>query len=62
MIEVELLIKRCDRKQPYRDVLKKGCNENMQQIYWRTPMSNCDFNKVCFATLLKSHFGMDILL
>ena len=24
----------------------KRCSENMQQIYMRTPMSKCDFNKV----------------
>ena len=34
------------RKQPPRGVLKKRCPENMQQIYRRTPMSKCDFNKV----------------
>ena len=34
------------QKQPPRGVLKKWCSENMQQIYRRTPMSNCDFNKV----------------
>ena len=32
-------------KQPSRGVLKKRCSENMQQIYKRTPMSKCDFNK-----------------
>ena len=26
-------------------VLKKTCSENMQQIYRRTPMPKCDFNK-----------------
>ena len=35
-----------DQKQPSRGVLKKRCCENMQQIYRRTPMPNCDFNKV----------------
>ena len=37
----------------------------MQQIYRRTSMPKCDFNKVAlhsFATLLKSHFGMGVLL
>ena len=34
------------QKQPSRGVLKKRCSENMQQIYIRTPMPNCDFNKV----------------
>ena len=34
------------QKQPLRGVLKKRCSENMQQIYRRTPMPKCDFNKV----------------
>ena len=33
------------QKQPSMDVLRKRCSENMQQIYWRTPMPKCDFNK-----------------
>ena len=33
-------------KQPPGGVLKKRCSENMQQIYRRTPMPKCDFNKV----------------
>ena len=33
-------------KQPSRGVPRKRCSENMQQIYRRTPMSKCDFNKV----------------
>ena len=33
-------------KQPPRGVLRKRCSENMQQIYRRTLMPNCDFNKV----------------
>ena len=37
------------QKQPSRDVLSKRCSENKQQIYRRTPMPKCDFNKVaCF--------------
>ena len=35
-----------NQKQPTRGVLGKRCSENMQQIYQRTPMSKCDFNKV----------------
>ena len=31
---------------PDNFVLKKRCSENMQQIYSRTPMPNCNFNKV----------------
>ena len=34
------------QKQPPRDVPRKRCSENMQQIYWRTPMLKCDFNKI----------------
>ena len=34
------------RKQLSRGVLGKQCSENMQQVYRRTPMSKCDFNKV----------------
>ena len=30
----------------FKSVLKKRCSENIQQIYRRTPMSKCDFNKV----------------
>ena len=31
---------------PFRGVLSKMCSETMQQIYRRTPMPKCDFNKV----------------
>ena len=34
------------QKQPSTGVLRKRCSENLQQIYWRTPMPKCDFNKV----------------
>ena len=33
------------QKQPPRGVLKKNCSENMQQIYRKTPIPKCDFNK-----------------
>ena len=29
-----------------RVVLRKRCSENMQQIYRRTPLPRCDFNKI----------------
>ena len=32
-------------KQSSRDVLSKRCSENIQQIYRRTPVPKCDFNK-----------------
>ena len=34
------------QKQPPRFVLRKRCSENRQQIYKRTSMPKCDFNKV----------------
>ena len=34
------------QKQPFRGVHKKRFSENIQQIYRRTPMPKCDFNKV----------------
>ena len=34
------------QKEPSRGVPTKSCSENMQQIYRRTPMPKCDFNKV----------------
>ena len=34
------------QKQIFRGVLLKRCSESMQQIYIRTPMPKCDFNKV----------------
>ena len=49
------------QKQPSRGVPRKRCSENVQQIYRRTPMPKCDFNKVA-KQLLKSHFGVDVLL
>ena len=33
-------------KEPSRGVPRKRRSENMQQIYRRTPMLKCDFNKV----------------
>ena len=39
-------------KQPLRGVLLKRCSENMQQIYRRTPMPKCDFNKVALQKIL----------
>ena len=34
------------QKQSPRGILEKRCCENMQQIYRRTPMPKCDFDKV----------------
>ena len=46
--------------------LTLGCSENMQQIYRRTPMPKCDFNKVAkqvFRTpFLKNTSGQRLLI
>ena len=50
---------RCIQKQPSRGVLRNSCFENMQQIYRRTPMPKCDFEKVTlreFHTNYKVNF------
>ena len=39
------------QKQPSKYVLRKRCPENMQQIYRRTPMPKCDFNKVALNVI-----------
>ena len=39
------------QSQSSRGVLRKRCFENMQQIYRRTPMPKCDFNKVAAIAL-----------
>ena len=44
------------RKQAPRGVPKKRCFENMQQIYSRTPMPKCDFNKVVFSCKFAAYF------
>ena len=33
------------QKQPSRGFPRKRYSENTQQIYWRTPMSKCDFRR-----------------
>ena len=53
------------QKQSSRGVIWKTSSENMQQNYRRTPMPNCNFNKVALqrkVSLLKSHFSMGFLL
>ena len=40
-------------EQPFRGALIKRCSENMQQIYRRTPMPKCNFNKVAMQLLIK---------
>ena len=42
-----------NQKQPSRGVLRKKYSENMQQIYRRTPIRKCDFNKVALHFALQ---------
>ena len=46
------------QKQPSRGVLRIRCSKK----YAAKSIPKCDFNKGAFATLLKSHFGMGVLL
>ena len=48
------------QKQPPRGAPWERCSENIQQISRRTPMPK--FATLLHATLLKSHFGMGVLL
>ena len=43
------------QKQPSRDVFRKRCSKNMQQIYRRTSMPKCDFNKIDFNKITLRH-------
>ena len=55
-------ISRDSQKQPSRGVPIKRCSEDMQQIYRRAPIAKRNFKNNCKAILLKSHFGMSVLL
>ena len=46
------------RSSPPRGVLRKRCPKNMQQIYMRTPMPKCDFNKVALQLRILENFGV----
>ena len=35
-----------EKSEPFIGVLRKKCSENMHQVYRRTTMQKCDFNKV----------------
>ena len=50
------------QKQPSRVVLRKTCSENMQQIYRRTPMLKCDFNKVAVFSCKFAAYFQNIFL
>ena len=52
------------QKQPSRGALRKRCSKNIQPIYRRTPMPKwfIEITLQLYSTLLKSHFGMGVLL
>ena len=60
---MELFAKIIDgfKKQPSRRVLIKSCSENMEQIYRRTPMPKCDFNKVFEIALRNGYSPVNLL-
>ena len=69
MLIKNLELRECNiQKQPSRVVLRKRCFENMLQIYGRTPIQKllCNFIEIAFphgcSPVLKSHFGMGVLL
>ena len=45
------------QKQPPRGLPRRRCSENMQKIYRRKPMPNCDFNKVAKYTEITLRHG-----
>ena len=57
MNKTYVFLMKSKQKQPSRGVLRKRCSGNLQQIYWRTPMSKCDFNKVAsnFIEIILRH-------
>ena len=50
------------KKQPLRAVPGKGCSEHMQQIFRRTPMPKCDFNKVASFIEITLRHGCSVSL
>ena len=53
------------QRQQSSGVLSKRCSEDMQQIYRRTPIPKCDFNKVAIKITLQHGYSpvnlLDIL-
>ena len=49
------------QNQPPGDIPRKRCSEYMQQIYRRTPMSKCDFNKFIEITLRHGYSPVNLL-
>ena len=43
------------QKQPCISILSKSCSKMMQEIYRRTPMPKCSFNKVASENMLQSY-------
>ena len=55
-IVLKIFISYAFQKQPPRSVPRKRSSGNMQQIYRRTPMPNCDFNKVAEQSSCRATF------
>ena len=45
-IKIATSVDNSKQKQSFRGVHRKRFSENLQQIYWRTPLVKCDFKNV----------------
>ena len=64
-LRVENTLKTCSniqnfKKQPTRGVLRKGCSENMQQIYRKTLMPKCNFKFANSLHIFRKPFPKNI--
>ena len=51
----------CSPKQCFRVILRQRCAENMKDIYRRTSMPNCDFNKAAGDHLCQGAISIKVL-
>ena len=58
---VRLLEPYFQQKQPSKGVIRKRRFEHVQQIYRRTPMAKCDFNKVVMTCTIGVTDGKEML-
>ena len=49
---------RYGKRQPPKGVLKNSCSANMQQLYRRTPITKCDFNKYHNTMRVDDHISI----
>ena len=49
---------RYGKRQSPKGVLKSSCSANMQQLYRRTPIPKCDFNKYYNSMKVDNHISI----